>query len=322
LGVDTCRPSVSTANDGPITCSNTDATIRTSTGTCSNYTLSYLWSNGSTADSLVVVEGGNYCVTITQSGNGCTASSCSNVPVDTIRPACSIPGTYTVACGSSGNSITANVTAQPGATFNWSILSGSGFSITSGNTATLVYTAGAGAATFLLEVLNPNGCSSQCTVDVTALCDRFCTYTMGYYGNFTGTACNGLRADIFMTNLIGANPIVIGGLNTAQNRLRQLTILASDVPCLISKMPSSGPSLVVIEAPMGEGKTEAALSCAFGTRGVYLAMPTHATSNALFPRLTAFLEATPFPDGARPPIALSHANGGPDAVALRLREIG
>ena len=90
---------------------------------------------------------------------------------------------------------------------------------------------------------------------------------------------------------------------------------------VIDKLPS-GASLVVIEAPMGEGKTEAALSCALGTRGVYMAMPTHATSNALFPRLTAFLEATPSPDGVRPPIALSHANGGPDAVALRLREIG
>jgi len=90
---------------------------------------------------------------------------------------------------------------------------------------------------------------------------------------------------------------------------------------VIDSLPS-GASLIVIEAPMGEGKTEAALSCALGTRGVYLAMPTEATSNALFQRLSAFLEANPFPEGGRPPIALSHANGGPDSVALRLREIG
>jgi CRISPR-associated endonuclease/helicase Cas3 len=90
---------------------------------------------------------------------------------------------------------------------------------------------------------------------------------------------------------------------------------------VIDNLPS-GASLVVIEAPMGEGKTEAALSCALGTRGIYLAMPTQATSNALFRRLTEFLEVIPFPDGGSPPIALSHAYGGPDAVALRLREIG
>jgi CRISPR-associated endonuclease/helicase Cas3 len=90
---------------------------------------------------------------------------------------------------------------------------------------------------------------------------------------------------------------------------------------VIDNLPS-GASLVVIEAPMGEGKTEAALSCALGSRGVYLAMPTQATSNALFGRLSEFLEAVPFPDGGRPPIALSHSQGGPDAVALRLREIG
>jgi CRISPR-associated endonuclease/helicase Cas3 len=90
---------------------------------------------------------------------------------------------------------------------------------------------------------------------------------------------------------------------------------------VIDNLPS-GAGLILIEAPMGEGKTEAALSCALGTRGVYLAMPTQATSNALFRRLTEFLAATPFPDGSRPPIALSHAYGGPDAAALRLREIG
>lgn len=89
----------------------------------------------------------------------------------------------------------------------------------------------------------------------------------------------------------------------------------------IDSLPT-GPSLIVIEAPMGEGKTEAALSCALGTRGVYLAMPTQATSNALFHRLALFLDTVHEPVGGCPPLALSHAYGGPDAVALKLREIG
>lgn len=56
------------------------------------------------------------------------------------------------------------------------------------------------------------------------------------------------------------------------------------------------PGLVVIEAPMGEGKTEAALYLAdrwglnAGVRGLYLALPTQASSNAMFKRLKAFLE--------------------------------
>ena len=55
------------------------------------------------------------------------------------------------------------------------------------------------------------------------------------------------------------------------------------------------PALVLVEAPMGEGKTEAALAAAdyfthaLGGRGAYLAMPTTATSNGLFKRVESFL---------------------------------
>ncbi|MCA9879093.1 MAG: CRISPR-associated endonuclease Cas3'', partial [Thermomicrobiales bacterium] len=56
------------------------------------------------------------------------------------------------------------------------------------------------------------------------------------------------------------------------------------------------PWLVIIEAPMGLGKTEAALfladhaTAALGMRGHYLALPTQATSNQMFSRDTAFLQ--------------------------------
>jgi CRISPR-associated endonuclease/helicase Cas3 len=80
-------------------------------------------------------------------------------------------------------------------------------------------------------------------------------------------------------------------------------------------------ALIVIEAPMGEGKTEAALSCTFGTRGFYTAMPTQATSNALFERVAGFLEGSQGP-GSRYRIALAHGGGGPEAAALKLRDIG
>lgn len=58
-----------------------------------------------------------------------------------------------------------------------------------------------------------------------------------------------------------------------------------------------GPSLMLVEAPMGEGKTELAylaylrLQAANGHRGLYVALPTQATGNALFKRTRQFLEA-------------------------------
>lgn len=55
-----------------------------------------------------------------------------------------------------------------------------------------------------------------------------------------------------------------------------------------------GPGLVVLEAAMGQGKTEAALAIvdrlqASGFRGAYLALPTQATSNQLFTRMSNYL---------------------------------
>lgn len=54
--------------------------------------------------------------------------------------------------------------------------------------------------------------------------------------------------------------------------------------------------LVFIEAPTGHGKTEASLAlayryCKVTGRGLYYAMPTRATSNALYPRLSSYTRA-------------------------------
>lgn len=55
------------------------------------------------------------------------------------------------------------------------------------------------------------------------------------------------------------------------------------------------PALVLIEAPTGEGKTEAALQLAdawsanLRQKGIYIALPTQATSNQMFSRLKDFL---------------------------------
>jgi CRISPR-associated endonuclease/helicase Cas3 len=58
-----------------------------------------------------------------------------------------------------------------------------------------------------------------------------------------------------------------------------------------------GPALILVESPMGEGKTEAALCFADawerrGGQGIYVALPTMATSNGMFGRLKQFLDAT------------------------------
>ncbi|PKN31350.1 MAG: CRISPR-associated helicase Cas3', partial [Deltaproteobacteria bacterium HGW-Deltaproteobacteria-20] len=74
----------------------------------------------------------------------------------------------------------------------------------------------------------------------------------------------------------------------------------------------SKPAILLVEAPMGEGKTEAAyyahleLQRRFGHRGLYIALPTKATGNAMFRRTLRFLKS----QGCERPLDLQLLHGG------------
>ena len=86
-----------------------------------------------------------------------------------------------------------------------------------------------------------------------------------------------------------------------------------------------GPALLIVEAPMGEGKTELAfvahlrLQARNGHRGLYVALPTQATGNALFDRALTFLRGF----SAETPLDIQLAHGGAmlDERLHRLRGI-
>lgn len=84
-----------------------------------------------------------------------------------------------------------------------------------------------------------------------------------------------------------------------------------------------GPSLVLLEYPMGGGKTEAALYLAdylaatAGQKGVYFALPTMATSNQMFGRVNRYL-ANRFP-GATVNAQLMHGHASLNAEFELLR---
>lgn len=75
----------------------------------------------------------------------------------------------------------------------------------------------------------------------------------------------------------------------------------------------SGPGVYVLEAPMGLGKTEAALYAAYRmlaegqASGIYFALPTQLTSNKIYERFNAFLEKI-LADDCRHRSLLLHSN--------------
>ncbi|HXF61458.1 MAG TPA: CRISPR-associated endonuclease Cas3'', partial [Caldilineaceae bacterium] len=83
------------------------------------------------------------------------------------------------------------------------------------------------------------------------------------------------------------------------------------------------PVLVILEAPTGLGKTEVALALADiwtqrrQTRGVYVAMPTQATSNQMFDRVVRFLDHR-YPDSFVN-VCLAHGQAGINETLLNLR---
>ncbi len=90
------------------------------------------------------------------------------------------------------------------------------------------------------------------------------------------------------------------------------------------------PGIMVIEAPMGEGKTEAALLAAeilaarSGASGIVNALPTQATTNAMFARVLTWLGSVPdatVSDSARRRHAtvLAHGKASLDATFRRLQ---
>ncbi len=76
----------------------------------------------------------------------------------------------------------------------------------------------------------------------------------------------------------------------------------------------TSPGIVIAEAPMGEGKTELAMYLAdafnakFGTRGIYFALPTQATSNQMFGRISQFLHSRFGSDDVNISLMLQHGH--------------
>lgn len=84
------------------------------------------------------------------------------------------------------------------------------------------------------------------------------------------------------------------------------------------------PGIAIIEAPMGEGKTEAALAAAellankTGRSGIFFALPTQATANGLFLRICSWIER--LGDGVNHAVKLVHGKADLNELYNKIKE--
>ncbi|MEO8150606.1 MAG: hypothetical protein ABI723_23445, partial [Bacteroidia bacterium] len=139
-----CSKTVATFQ--PPVCNISASVTCTSGQLCATTAVSYLWSNGSTAQCITVTTGGTYTVTITD-GNSCT-SSCSKSVLFNPPPPCSITGGDFCQGGST------QLCAATNSFYLWS---------TGATTQCITVAAG---GTYTVTVTDNNGCTSSCSKTV------------------------------------------------------------------------------------------------------------------------------------------------------------
>ena len=103
-------------------------------------------------------------------------------------------------------------------------------------------------------------------------------------------------------------------------QLSPIQVWANTVP-----LPPTPPMLAIIEDATGSGKTEAALILAHRlmhagfASGVYMALPTMATANAMFQRLGSTYRGL-FKEGSNPSLVLAHGRAGRNPHFLAARQ--
>lgn len=141
---------VASINQPPILCNGTSTTLNASaTGGFGGY--SYLWSNGSTANN-IVVGSGNYCATVTD-GGGCISSACVSV-IQNTPIIITIPQPQTI-CNGAATTVNAFVS---GGQLPYNYLWSNG---QTGSSMTAV------AGNYTLVVSDAIGCTSTASVAIT-----------------------------------------------------------------------------------------------------------------------------------------------------------
>lgn len=171
VSIEAGKPVAIAAVPGPITCADPTRVI-SSAGSSSGANFEYAWTtaggnivSGADSPSPLVDAAGDYSLTITNSANGCTATTTVSVGLDNAAPPADAGPDGLLTCTNPVFSLSANIgLPTDGLQFSWQTANG-GFIGDPDSAQVGVNAAGA----YILTVFNPaNGCSAADTAAVTA----------------------------------------------------------------------------------------------------------------------------------------------------------
>ncbi|HKR07239.1 MAG TPA: T9SS type A sorting domain-containing protein, partial [Bacteroidia bacterium] len=229
---------------------------------CASAGVTYIWDTGETSQCVPANDKTHlYTVTVTDA-NGCVGTASQQV-IENPLPDVSInaPATLPV-CGLTGNILTGNTAA--GNTYSWTVSSSdNSWVINSGETTSSIsYKAGnpGVCGEFVLTATIPStGCKETASMIICSSCEEHCSYDQAFYGSPNGVSCDGLTKTQLITNLL-PNTLVSG------DAARTVSILSSEVACLIDKMPSK---TIATALPVGNVTCNTATGAAYLTTGQF-----------------------------------------------------
>ncbi|MBI1226452.1 MAG: HYR domain-containing protein [Bacteroidetes bacterium] len=165
----TTPPTSNAGSDGLLNCTITSLQLNGSSSSQGN-NFSYLWTtadgnivSGANTLTPTVNEPGTYCLKVTNTLNGCTATDCASVTENITPPIANAGSASPITCTTSEVTLNGTASSQgPNFSYNWTTTSGH---IVSGAT-TLMPTVDVAAAYTLTVTNSTNGCTASASVTV------------------------------------------------------------------------------------------------------------------------------------------------------------
>jgi CHU_C Type IX secretion signal domain/SprB repeat/Cohesin domain len=184
----------------------------------------YLWPNGATSDSLINLDAGKYCVTVTNTTSGCTSLECHEIKYpDAVF---STSGIKQPKCGSNDGAITINFIGANGPKYRYVMVNQAGTTVLDSTLSfTQITASNLAAGTYTITVIDETPTSFTIpSVTLTSTGIAATAATVSNYLNFAVSSPDKCNGSVTVTPTQGLQPFSYtwstgAGVNSATNNV-------------------------------------------------------------------------------------------------------